>query len=238
VAAAYMAVRGSEATRVEGVVWIGITCILFAAEMHFIAVERKSHDTEQAELRSREETTRDQQTRSFGQLIVDGKKLFQSLEEERKLTQKNQEYLTGGDGYCWVVPVQPLPVALGGDPAHQGDNYWQLAVKNSGKVVLPTCNIRFMPFPTDEELKVITAPPAFLFYPFEKVPVMGRKYFRYTQYFLKGDRIYSGVIEMPTRQFIEVIKFQPSKSDPTRYVPSCMVATPSGKTLEKDCNPQ
>jgi len=35
---------------------------------------------------------------------------------------------------------------------------------------------------------------------------MGRRYYRNTPHFIKGDRIYSGVIETPTRSFIEVIK--------------------------------
>ncbi len=67
---------------------------------------------------------------------------------------------------------------------------------------------------------------------------MGRRYYRYTPYFIKGDRIYSGVIETPTRSFIEVIKFEPDPNDRTRYIPKCLVATPSGKMLENDCNPQ
>jgi hypothetical protein len=128
---------------------------------------------------------------------------------------------------------------LGGDAAHQGNNWWQLALKNSGKVVLPTCDIRFIPFPTEEELKqgTVSSPP-FLFYHFEKVPVMAGRYCRYTPHFIKGDRIYSGVIETPTRSFIEVIKFEPGPNDRTRYIPKCMVAEPSEKRLENDCNPQ
>jgi hypothetical protein len=240
IAATYMAVRGSDSTRIEGAVWIVISFCLFVAEMHFIGVERQSHDAEQAELRTREETTRKEQNQSFGRLIEDGKHVFKALDTETALTAKNLEHITGGDGYCWVVPVNPLPVAVGGDPAYQGNNYWQLAIKNSGKVVLPTCDIRFMPFPTAQEIKDGTSSsPPFLVYHFEKIPIMGRRYYRYTPNFIKGDRIYSGVIETPTRSFIEVIKFEPDPNDRTRFIPSCMVATQkSEKTLETDCNPQ
>ncbi len=55
---------------------------------------------------------------------------------------------------------------------------------------------------------------------------------------MRGERIYSGLIETPTRTFIEVIKFEPDPKNTGRYIPNCMVAAPSGKTLEKDCNPQ
>jgi len=239
VAAIFMAVRGSDSTRVEGAVWIAISFSLFAGEMHSIAVERQVHDVEQTELRSREENIRREQTQSFARLIGEGEHLFRALDEEKALTAKNLEHITGGDEYCWLVPIEPLPVGLGGDAAHQGNNYWQLALKNSGKVVLPTCDLRFAPFPTDQELSEGLVPsPPFLLYHFEKVPVMGRRYYRYTPYFIKGDRIYSGVIETPTRSFIEVIKFEPDPNDRTRYIPKCLVATPSGKMLENDCNPQ
>jgi len=168
-----------------------------------------------------------------------GQHLSKALAEEKALTAKNLEHITGGDGYCWVVPIHPLPIGVGGDPAHQGNNWWQLGLKNSGKVVLPTCDIRFMPFPNEEEFRKGAAPsPTFLNYHFEKVPVTGRKSYRYTSYFIKGDQIYSGVIETPTRSFIEVIKFEPDPKDPTRYVSKCRVAEPSEKILENDCNPQ
>jgi hypothetical protein len=239
VAATIMAVRGPDSTRIEGVLWVAAAFCLFAAEMHSITVERRAHDVEQSELRSREDATRREQTESFAKLVRDGQHLFSALDEEKALTAKNLEHITGGDGYCWLVPISPLPVGLGGDPEHQGNNYWQLGLKNSGKVMLPTCNFRFMPFPTEKERKETVAPtPEFLFYPFVNVPIMGRRYYRYTSYFIKGDQIYSGVIETPTREFIEVIKFEASPNDPTRFSPSCMVSTTSGKILEKDCNPQ
>ncbi len=168
-----------------------------------------------------------------------GQHLSKALAEEKALTAKNLEHITGGEGYCWVVPSTPLPVGLGGNPAYQGNNWWQLGLKNSGKVVLPTCDLRFAPFPTDEEFrKGISPSPPFLFYHFEKVPVLGRRYYRATPYFIKGDRIYSGVIETPTRSFNEVIKFEPDPNDRTRYIPKCTVSEPSEKILEKDCNPQ
>ncbi len=241
VAAIWMAVRGPDSTRIEGAIWIIISVCLFALEMHFIDAERKAHDTEQADLRTRGEETRREQTRSFQYLIDDGKILFKALDKETALTAKNLEHITGGDEYCWVVPVDPVPVAIGGEAAYQGNNnYWQLGLKNSGKVVLPTCDIRFMPFPTQEELKAHVSPsPPYLFYHFEKVPVMGRRYLRYTPNYIKGDRIYSGVIETPTRSFIEVIKFEPDPNNSTRYVPNCMVTTQLGnKRLETECNPQ
>jgi len=240
IAATYMAVRGSDSTRVEGIVWILITFCLFVVEMRSIAVERKSHDTEQAELRAREETTRREQNQSFKQLIREGENLFQALDEEKTLTQQNLEHITGGNGYCWVVPVSPLPVPLGGDPAHQGNNWWQVALKNSGKVVLPTCDVHFVPFSTDEERRAGILPnPPDIFYHFDKVPIMDRRHYQYTPYFIKGDRIYSGVIQSPTRTFNEVIKFTSDPKDPTRYLRSCTVSEQqSGKILEKDCYPQ
>jgi hypothetical protein len=241
VAAIYMAVRGSDSTRIEGAVWIVISVWLFAGEMHFIAVDRREHDAEQAELRDRDENTRREERQSFERVINNGERLFRALVAETALTAKNLQHITGGDGYCWLVPESPLPVGLGGDAAYQGNNWWQLGLRNSGKVVLPTCDLRFMPFPTEKEEKEGIAPtnPPFLFYHFEKVPVMNRRYYRTTPNYIKGDRIYSGVIETPTRSFIEVIKFEPDPKDHTRYIPTCMVSVQkTGKTLENDCNPQ
>jgi hypothetical protein len=238
-AATYMAARGSESTRIEGAVWIAITFAMFVVEMHFLGVERRTRDAEQAALRTREELTRKDQNQSFTQLIREGEVLFKSLAEEKALTAKNLEHITGGTGYCWLVPLHPLPVGLGGNPAYQGNNWWQLGLKSSAKVVLPTCDLHFVPFPTGEEEKtgVMPSPPD-IFYHFEKVPIILRRYYRYTENYMKGDRIYSGTITTPTRSFIEVIKFAPDPKDPTRYVPSCLVAELAGKTLENDCNPQ
>jgi hypothetical protein len=239
VAAIIMAVRGPNSTLSEGVVWIVISCSLFAVEMRSIAVEQKNHDLEQAELRRREESTRREQNQSFAHLITDGEHFLKALGEEKALTAKNLEHITGGDEYCWVAPMLPLPVGAGGNPAYQGNNWWQLWLKNSGKVVLPTCDLRFMPFPTEQEIKEHSIPSlSLLSYHFEKIRVMGRPYFLATPYYIKGDRTYSGVIETPTRSFIEVIKFEPDPNDPTHYVPTCTVSAPSERILEKDCNPQ
>jgi len=239
VAAIIMAVRGPDSTRFEGVVWVIASFLLFAGEMRSIRVERKQHETEQAELRRREEATRGQQTRSFAELIAQGKVLFKSLAEEKELTARNLEHLTGGNEYCWVTPSHPLPVVVGGDPAHQSDDYWQLGLRNSGNVVLPSCDITFMPFPTEKELKAgVQMVPPFIFYHFDKVPVMGRRYYRTTSYYIKGDRIYSGKIQTPTRTFVIVIKFEPDSKDRTGYSPKCLVTAPSGKILETDCYPQ
>lgn len=163
-----------------------------------------------------------------------------SLAEEKALTAKNLEHITGGDEYCWLVPESPLPVALGGDAAYQGNNWWQLVLKNSGNVPLPTCDLRFMPFASDEELKSGTTTfQNFIPYHFEKVPVMGRRYNRITPYYIKGDRTYSGVIQTPTRSFIEIIKFEPDPKDRARFIPKCLVTAPGRKEpLENDCNPQ
>lgn len=239
VAATWMAVRGPDLTRIEGGVWILIAFGLFFVEMHFVGEERKSHDAEQAELRTREATTRREQNDSFRKLITDGKNLFKALGEEKTLTQQNLEHITGGTGYCWVVPVDPLDVGLGGDPAHRGNNWWQIALKNSGKVVIPTCDIHLVPFLTAEERKNGTPWPPDIFYSFDKVPIIDHRHSMYTQFFIKGDRIYSGVIRTPTRSFNEVIKFTPDPKNPTHYLPSCTVSEQqSGKVLEKDCYPQ
>ena len=81
-AAVIMAVRGSDATRIEGVVWIALSVFLFWQEMHFIRIER------------------DEQNQSFAKLIGDGENLL-------ALTARNLENITGGDGYCWLVPERP-----------------------------------------------------------------------------------------------------------------------------------
>ena len=239
IAATWMAVRGPDLTRIEGGVWILIAFGLFFVEMHFVGAERKSHDAEQAELRTREETTRREQNDSFRKLITDGTNLFKALGEEKTLTQQNLEHITGGNGYCWVVPVDPLDVGLGGDPAHQGHNWWQIALKNSGKVVLPTCDIHLVPFPTSRrtQKRCDAVSPGHLL-SFRESASHGPPTLQYTQTFIKGDRIYSGVIRTPTHTFNEVIKFTPDPKDPTRYIPSCTVTEPSGKILEKDCYPQ
>jgi hypothetical protein len=167
------------------------------------------------------------------QRLVDSSAMISSL------AKQNLVATTGGNGYCWLVPMSPLPVGLGGDPAYQGDNWWQLGVKNSGTVVLPTCDLHFVPFPTAQELKagVFPSPPD-LFYHFEKVPIILRRYYRSTPYYIRGGRIYSGVIQTPTHSFIEVIKFEPDPNNRARFVPNCLVQATSGKKLETDCNPQ
>jgi hypothetical protein len=249
VAAIIMAVRGPDFTRVERVIWIAISCLLFAGEMHFIKADRQTHDAEQTKIQTAEERTRQVQTQSFAKLIGDGQRLLRGLGEEKQLTQANLEHITGGSGYCWVVPADPLPVALGGDPAFQGGNWRQIGLKNSGNLVLPTCDIHLVPFPTTEEARQGRIPQD-IFYHFEKVPVIiDRRQYRYTPYYITGDRTYSGTIETPTRRFNEVIKFAADPKDPSRIIPSCMVeewpeispqgqALRPGKVLEKECFPQ
>ncbi len=184
-----------------------------------------------------------------GRDIGDGQRLFRALGEAKQLTAENLEHITGGNGYCWVVPADPLPVAMGGNPVYQGTNWRQVGLKNSGNLVLPTCDIHFVPYPTPGEAQQGKIPQD-IFYHFEKVPViMDRRQYRFTPYFITGDRIYSGTIETPTRRFIEVIKFEPDPKDPTRSIPSCLVqefpelsaqglALRTGKVLEKECFPQ
>ncbi len=246
-AAIYMGFRGPKVTRVEGTVWIAISACLFILEMHAISVDHATHDAEQALIRKNEESIRREQAKSFSDLISRGNKLLAESTEEKnlssrnlELTAENLEHITGGDGYCWLTPQEPQPVVLGGDPRYQGGNWWQLGLRNSGQVVLPTCDLRFMPFPTESELKAQIPPaPPFLLYHFEKVPVIDRRHYRTTQYVIRGDRTYSGVIETPTRSFNEVITFAPDPNNPVRYVPSCTVSEQqSGKVLENECNPQ
>jgi hypothetical protein len=114
---------------------------------------------------------------------------------------------------------------------------------------IPTCDIHLSPYPTDEEFRQGTVPQD-VFYHFEKVPVMiDRRQYRYTSYYVKADRTYSGTIETPTARFNEVIKFERDPKEPTRLIPSCLVqespeisaqgqALRPGKTLEKECFPQ
>jgi hypothetical protein len=249
VGAIFMAVRGPDSTRTEGGVWIVVSCLLFAGEMHFIKADRQAHDAEQTEIQRVEDSRRQEQARSFAKLIGDGQRLFKALGEEKQLTAENLEHITGGNGYCWVVPTDPLPVAMGGNPSYQGKNWRQVGLKNSGNLVLPTCDIHFVPYPTAEEAQQGKIPQD-IFYHFEKVPViMDRRQYRVTPYFITGNRIYSGTIETPTRRFIEVIEFEPDPKDPTRSTPSCLVqefpelssqgqALRAGKVLEKECFPQ
>lgn len=230
VAAIVMAVRGPDSTRIEGMVWIAISFFLFAGEMHFITVDRKAHDTEQAELRSREETTLQQQADAFARVIKQGNTLFSGLAEEQALTRENLKHLTGGDEYCWLVPMRPLPIASGGDPAYQHNNSWELSVWNSGRVVLPTCDINFVP------TSITGTRSALLTYHFEKLPVSGFFATR-TGHYIKGDLNYLGWIQTPTRLFDESITFEADEDDPTKYTPSCRVTElPSQKTLERYCN--
>lgn len=227
VAAILMAVRGSDLTRVESAVWIVVSVCLFAAEMHSIAAFQQT-----------EEEGRQEQVRTFGRVIADGRQLFRAVNGEKVLTERNLELtaqnleqVTGGSEYCWLRPMPPLPVDFGGDPAHQGGNYWQLELVNSGHVVLPSCDIELMPFPTTQEMEENTARiPQPLFYHFDRVRLGGHN----TPYFITGDRIYSGRIDTPTRSFREVIKFDPAPSLPEYYAPDCTVVTMSGKVLRKE----
>ena len=249
VAAIFMAVRGPDSTRIEGGVWIVISCLLFAGEMHFIAADRQAHDAEQSEIRRAEENTQQEQARSFAKLIGDGQRLFRALGEEKQLTVENLEHITGGKGYCWVVPADPAFVAEGGNPAYQGSNWRQLALKNSGNLVIPTCDIHLSPYPTAEEARQGIIPQD-IFLHFEKVAVLlDRRQYRLTTSYITPDRTYSGTIETPTGRFIEVIKFEPDPKDPSRRIPSCLVqeypeispqgqALRPGKVLEKECFPQ
>jgi hypothetical protein len=97
-----------------------------------------------------------------------------------------------------------------------------------------------VPFPTDEERRAGISPnPPDSFYHFDNVPIIDRRQYLYTPHFIKGDRIYSSVIQSPTRTFNEAIIFTPDPKDPTRYRRSCSVSEQqSGKILEKDCYPQ
>jgi hypothetical protein len=227
----------------EKAIWTFVMFALMLLEIRSIYLDRRAHDVEQA-------TARAEQLQHFNEIgegikgaVAESQKQFAATMQRSNSilggVSESIKIATGGDGYCWLVPESPLPVGVGGDAAYQGNNWWQLGLRSSGTVVLPTCDLRFMPFPTDKELKEGIAPnPSFLTYHFEKVPVMSRPYFRTTANYIKGDRIYSGVIETPTRTFIEVIKFEPDPKDPSRYIPKCMVALPAGTTLENDCNPQ
>jgi hypothetical protein len=249
VAAVIMAVRGPDSTRIEGVVWVLISFSLFALEMHSIRVDRETHDAEQSEIRRAEENRQQQQVRSFTKLIGDGQRLFAAFGEEKQLTTENLEHITGGNGYCWIVPFTPLSVAEGGDPAHQGANWQQIGLKNSGSLVLPTCDIQLVPYPTVEEAQQGKIPQD-IFYHFEKVPVLlDYRHYNSTPYFITNDRTYSGTIKTPTRTFTEVIEFKTDPTNASRSVPTCVVqefpelssqgkALRPGRVLETECFPQ
>lgn len=247
VAAVYMAVRGPDSKRIEGVVWVVVSFCLFAAEMRSIAAERKAHETEQAALQKTEREAREEQGRAFGTLIGKGQDLLRALSEEKNLTvrnltltAKNLEHITGGDEYCWVAPMTPLLSTADGEPVidYKSGN-WQIAVMNSGKVVLPTCDVSLMEVLTAEQLKAGIYPWFGYNMHFERLPVLGGgggRYFQMTSYFLPGARTYSGVIRTPTRELIEVITFDPDPKNPAKYTPHCKVMAPGGtKELQSDC---
>ena len=226
VAAIFMAIRGERTSRGEAVAWIVISFTLFGFELCAIRIERAQHELEQIGLQNREEVTRRAQSRSFSELLTRGDALLQGLREEHALTASNLEHITGGSGYCWLVPGE------------QHGNIWQLGIKNSGTVVLPTCDVTFAPFPTAQELKEGAPARSWLIYHFTNVPVMSRQTYTTTSYLITGDRTYSGKIVTPTQSFIEVIKFNPDPHDPSRVIPDCFVANLRGKALEKECYPQ
>ena len=153
------------------------------------------------------------------------------------LARQNLIATTGGDEFCWLTPTHPLPVGLGGNPNYQGDDWWQLALWNSGKVVLPTCDLRFSQLPTAEEVNEHRIPNLpDLVYHFDKVPIMVRS-FRSTNYYIRGDRTYTGIIDTPTRRLNEIIGFKPDPNGRPRATPTCWVATQLGNVLVSECNP-
>lgn len=248
VAAVYMAVRGPDSKRIEGAVWVIVSCSLFLGEMHFIGAERRAHDAEQAELRKTERDAREEQTRAFGTLIGKGQDLLHALSEEKNLTvrnlnltAKNLEHITGGDEYCWVAPMTPILSNATGEPVVDfNSGNWQIVVMNSGKVVLPTCDVSLMEIPTTEQLKSGMKSSWFPHVMhFEKLPVLGGGGGQTTSYLIPGGRTYSGVIRTPTRELIEVITFDPDPKSLSRYTPHCKVLAPGGtKELQSDCFPK
>ena len=237
VAAMYLTFRGPSSTP-ERVVWIIVSFCLFALEIHSIELDRKRRDLQQAQLLRTEESTRENQTQAFAHLIGNGERLLRSLAQETDLTKTTLQDITGGNEYCWLVPLSPMPVDWGGDATHQGNNWWQLALKNSGTVVLPTCEATFTALPDREEREAGAVPSPPVIYHFDKVPAMDSRTYRYTRYFVKGGGIYTGRIETPTRSFVETISFEVDPRNSKRYVPHCKVAELSGKVLQTECYPQ
>ncbi len=88
--------------------WIILSIVLVLFEMSAIRVERATQVTEQRELTERDLIARDEQTRSFHEVLSNGRDLFRSLSDEQALTRQNLDMLSGADSYCYLnfVPGQ------------------------------------------------------------------------------------------------------------------------------------
>jgi hypothetical protein len=251
IAAVIMGLRGASIRRVEGTLWVILSVLLFAGEMQAIVRERKARDEELAQAITVETKARNEERDSFRKLLARGEALLNSLDEEKSLTSKNLaltaknlEHITGGDEYCWVAPQTPLLSTAAGEPyIDNKSGNWQIVVMNSGKVVLPTCDVSLMEIPSAEQLK---SGMKFSWFPhnmhFERLPVLGGgggHYFQMTSYLIPGGRNYSGVIRTPARELIEVITFDPDPKSLSGYTPHCKVLAPGGtKELQSDCFPK
>lgn len=227
VVAIIMAVRGERASTVERVVWVAASVALFVLEM--VAI-RDDH----ADLPRREEAARQEQARSFSNVIAQGQNLIQSLEEEKKLsvnnlklTARNLEHITGGDEYCWVAPNFQI----------RGSNSWTLTVMNSGDIPLPTCDLQFMETPSEEQLKRgLLNRQDWLVMHFGPVAPRWQGHAE-TPYIVQGDRNYSGRIATPSRNLMEEITFETDPKNPNNVKPHCKVFI--GPTVpQSECFPK
>ena len=105
VVAAIMAVRTERFTKVEMGVWILISFALFIVEINSVYKERGEHEQEQSAIRIEELKARQDQEKSFTDLINEGKRILGTTQSVSELAKENLENVTGGDSYAVVQPV-------------------------------------------------------------------------------------------------------------------------------------
>jgi hypothetical protein len=223
VVAAIMAVRADHFSLGERVVYVFIAFALFIVEMTAVYRDRDQHDREQTELRIREAEARKKESDSFAALIKEGHGLFQTIQHVDRLAEKSLETLTGGDQYCWIAPMESNVLMQ--------ENIYHLWVMNSGKAILPYCDVSIISVPPELIGKNISLGDLHpLKMHFDKLPgnPTGNSSYLST-YHITNDRNYSLSIRTPTRTLSEVITFN-------GFLAHCeVVDTTNGKILEKEC---
>lgn len=223
VAAGLMALRYEPPSK-ERSCW-AVLLILFAV------IEIKAIRKDTAERDKRQAAEQAELQKNFA-AIGDGiKNSIQTGQSQFKTTMDRTDVLlnniTGGDAYCYLVPIPPVMGA---------NDFEQLAVGNSGNVVLPTCTIRLveLPSPTDtseQAVQKFNQPPISL----QNVPPR-RQGARYIQYGIHAgpDHKYEAVITPPTRSFVELISFKLNSAGTS--TPVCELRSPDAKLLKNGCD--
>jgi hypothetical protein len=225
VAAALMALR-PDMSGTERWLWALVLIGFAAVEMRAIRNDRKIHDDEQIRIAK-------EQAEHF-QGIADGingsiRKSDQHFDDTMasvrglillgtgilKTANRSLEQITGGDAYCFLVPIQ----------IDWSSGNYDLSVGTSGKVMLPSCDVRI----TENIL------------PGDSPEVADRKFFMpglnltriqsladgvtTTGYTIQAapNRSYQMTLRSPTRQVREEISFLEVPKMPGHYTPTCKV---------------